>query len=96
MTPDTRREAQALEAFLARLYTDEAAREDFLAAPEDAARQAGLAAESVRALARIDRDGLRLAAASLAHKRGAHAGMAAAVPGLWATLRRWLRRATTA
>jgi hypothetical protein len=58
-----------LEAFLARIYVDAAAREDFLADPRAAATEAGLAAEEVDALMKIDRIGLRLTAESLRRKR---------------------------
>jgi hypothetical protein len=57
------------ETFLARLYTDEAVRERFLADPAYAAAQAGLDPEEYRALSNIDVTGLRLAAAGFAHKR---------------------------
>lgn len=77
--------ARALEAFLARLYTDDALRGSFLAAPAAVAREAGLDEEAVRALARIDREGLMLAACSFARKRATHSGKRRAA-GL---LRRW-------
>jgi hypothetical protein len=60
-----------LETFLARLYTDETWRNQFLANPEALARAAGLAESDVSALASIDRTGLQMAAASFAHKREA-------------------------
>jgi len=66
--------AAAMEAFLARLYTDGALRGRFLAAPADVARGAGLDEDAVRALALIDRQGLQLAADSYALKRTAHEG----------------------
>jgi len=66
--------AAALEVFLARLYTDEPLRAAFLAEPAGVARRAGLDEDAVQALARIDRDGLRLAADSYAAKRAAHSG----------------------
>jgi hypothetical protein len=66
--------AAAMEVFLARLYTDDALRRAFLAAPADVARGAGLEEDAVQALVLIDRDGLRLAAASYAGKRSVHAG----------------------
>ena len=65
--------AAAMEAFLARLYTDDALRGAFLATPAAVARRAGLDEETVHALVLIDRDGLRLAADSYASKRAAHA-----------------------
>jgi hypothetical protein len=61
----------AFEAFLARLYTDDAFRAAFLADPRRAA--AALGPEEIAALERIDRLGLELAAASFAHKRAANA-----------------------
>jgi len=60
------------ESFLARLYVDSTMRKAFLAHPEQVAREAGLDAASCAALARIDRQGLELAAKSYAQKR-AHA-----------------------
>ena len=65
----TTRAARRLEAYLARLYTDAAARDAFLADPRGEARRAGLAEDDVAALEAIDRTGLELAAASFAHKR---------------------------
>jgi hypothetical protein len=62
-----------LEAFLARLYTDDALRRDFCARPAEVARAAGLDAATVDQLQAIDRDGLHLAADSYARKRAAHA-----------------------
>ena len=59
----------AFEAFLARLYTDAAARARFLAEPEAEACRAGLSPDQCRALAAIDRTGLEMAARSLARKR---------------------------
>ena len=59
----------AFEAFLARIYSDAAARERFLADRRGAAELAGLAPEEVEALERIDADSLRLAAESFAAKR---------------------------
>lgn len=83
--------APALEAFLARLYTDAVLRSAFLAAPENVAREAGLGEEAVRSLACIDRDGLVLAAESYAHKRAAHGGKDRAA-GVLALVRRLLWR----
>ena len=82
----------ALEMFLARLYTDDGLRREFLARPEQAARQAGLDEEAVRSLASMDRAGLGLAAASYAAKRAGH-GNRRRPPGLlrWMLIRvrRW-------
>lgn len=58
-----------LEAFLARLYTDRRLREDFLARPLEVARAAGVDPASAGELARIDRDGLVMAARSFQSKR---------------------------
>jgi hypothetical protein len=57
------------EAFLATLYVDADTRQRFLADPHATAREAGLDAGEVDALARIDRVGLELAAGSFAAKR---------------------------
>ena len=62
----------AIEAYLAKLYTDAAAREVFLADPASAARNAGLSAEDAESLHTIDKAGLRMAVASYAHKRAQH------------------------
>jgi hypothetical protein len=59
----------AFEAFLARLYTEPAARKRFLIDPGSEAARAGLSNAEIAALEKIDRVGLELAAASLAHKR---------------------------
>ncbi len=56
------------EAFLARLYADEAFRERFLAAPEAVAEAFGLAPDERAALAAIDLTGLELAARVFARK----------------------------
>ncbi len=61
--------AQKLEAFLARLYVDAAARARFHADPAGEGRRAGLSEEDARALQNIDRAGLELAAESFARKR---------------------------
>lgn len=61
--------APALEAFLARLYTDESALAKFLEAPTEAARAAGLDDAEVLALADADQIGLVMAAASYRAKR---------------------------
>ena len=58
-----------LERFLARLYVDPAARTRFLAAPYEEASRAGLTEEQCRALEKIDRIGLEMAARSFAKKR---------------------------
>ena len=59
----------AFEAFLARLYTDAAARERFLADPRGESARAGLGLREQEALAGVDRVGLELASASFAAKR---------------------------
>ena len=60
------------EAFLANLYVDERARARFLADPRGEAIKAGLTAQEVEAVARIDRVGLDLFAKSLERKRRRH------------------------
>ncbi len=62
----------ALETFLARLYTDAAARARFMADPQGEAAQAGLSAAECAAMARCDRIGLEMAAESFGHKRDQH------------------------
>ncbi len=62
----------ALEAYLAKLYTDTAERKIFLVDPVNAARNAGLSAAEAESLRTIDKAGLRMAAASYAHKRARH------------------------
>lgn len=61
----------AFEAFLARLYTDAAARARFLVDPVREARRFGLDDSSCAALEHIDREGLELASFSFARKRAA-------------------------
>lgn len=58
-----------IEAFLARIYVDKEAREEFLADPRGAARRAGLGESEIDALEKIDRSGLELVARSLERKR---------------------------
>jgi hypothetical protein len=58
-----------IEAFLARIYVDAAARERFLVDPRGEARLAGLTDEEASALEKIDRVGLELTAESLQIKR---------------------------
>ena len=62
-------EGVALEAFLARLYTDAEARVTFLADPRGEALRAGLSPGEAESLCRIDQAGLELAAESFARKR---------------------------
>jgi hypothetical protein len=59
----------ALEHFLAKIYVDPAARARFLADPRAEAARAGLPEQQCRALEKIDRVGLEMAARSFAHKR---------------------------
>lgn len=61
--------AARLEAFLAKIYVDESARERFLADPRGEATKAGLHNEEVEALEKIDRVGLILTVRSLQKKR---------------------------
>ena len=58
-----------LEAVLARLFTDQAFLQRFLAQPAETAAATGLAETDVKALASIDREGLQMAAESYAAKR---------------------------
>jgi len=58
-----------LESFLARIYVDETTRAKFLADPRSEALKAGLTAEQVEDIVKIDRDGLELLAASLKSKK---------------------------
>jgi hypothetical protein len=62
----------ALETYLARLYTDTALRERFLADPRLEAQRAGLSTGEIAALADIDMAGLSMAARSYARKREQH------------------------
>jgi hypothetical protein len=62
----------AIETFLARLYTDGAARRRFTADPQGEAMRAGLSATECRALGECDRVGLEMAAESFGHKRAQH------------------------
>ena len=59
-----------LETFLARIYVDREARSKFLADPRGEATKAGLTAQQVEDVIKIDRDGLELLADSL--KRNKH------------------------
>jgi len=61
----------SLEAYLARLYLDAAARRAFAADPRGAAARAGLDETDVAALEQIDHAGLELTARSLQAKREA-------------------------
>jgi len=60
---------QALETFLARLYTEEAFRRAFIADPHGAARRAGLDDAQALQMASMDPDSVELAAQSYARKR---------------------------
>jgi hypothetical protein len=77
----------ALETFLARLYTDPSLRAEFLADPVAVALAAGLDRQTAFALEQIDRDGLELAAESFARKRATR--QASRPQHVWL---RWLRR----
>ena len=63
----------ALEAFLARLYTEEALLAAFLADPAPVLAQSSLSETEFAALRDIDRTGLILAARSFRAKRAQHA-----------------------
>lgn len=62
--------ASRFEAFLAKLYVDENARVKFLADPQGESIKAGLTAQEIEAIEKIDRLGLDLYARSVKHKRG--------------------------
>ena len=64
--------ASRLETFLARIYVDDAAREQFLADPRGEAMRAGLCSDEIEHLVNIDRDGLEMFAHSLQHKKLQH------------------------
>ena len=59
----------ALEAFLARLYTEPALLQAFVADPQRTALGAGLTPDDAVRLQRTDTTGLQMAAASFARKR---------------------------
>jgi len=90
--------AAAVEAFLARIYSDATERARFLADPRGAALSAGLDAQEAEALAAIDRGGLALTAKSLASKRSARGRSPHAPDSSWSARRRrvfqWLKRLT--
>ena len=81
--------AIALEAYLSKLYTDVDAREAFLADPERAARNEGISNADAVALRDIDKTGLRMAAASYAHKRKQHGR---AKKSFYELLRDWMAK----
>jgi hypothetical protein len=62
-----------IEAFLARIYLDAAARAAFLADPVGEALRAGLPEPVARSFSAPDRAGIELAAASFAGKRSGRA-----------------------
>lgn len=57
------------ETFLARIYVDQEARAKFLADPRGEATKAGLTAQQVEDMVKIDREGLELFAHSLERKK---------------------------
>lgn len=59
----------AFETFLARLYTDEVFKTEFLNSPRSIAKNAGLSNAEVEAIILIDRIGLELASQSYSIKR---------------------------
>lgn len=61
--------ASRFETFLAKIYTDERARAQFLANPRGEALKAGLTTQEAESVARIDRVGLDLLTKSLERKR---------------------------
>lgn len=60
------------EEFLARIYVDEDARAKFLADPRGEASRAGLTAQQIDDVIKIDREGLEMFAASLKRKKQSH------------------------
>lgn len=60
------------ESFLARIYVDEEARVKFLADPRGEAMKAGLTAQQIEEVVKIDREGLEMFAASLKRKKQNH------------------------
>ena len=66
--------APALEALLARLYTDAGLRREFVDDPAGVAHREGLDERQAQRLCAIDRVGLAMAAESFSRKRAAHAG----------------------
>lgn len=80
----------ALEACLAKLYTDDAVRQAFLDEPHAQALLHGLTPQEAEAMAAIDRIGLQMAAASFRAKRAAHGGKVRPAPPWWRRLlQRW-------
>ena len=62
------------ESFLAKLYADDGFRAAFVTAPLEVARRAGLGEDDALAFARMDLEGLALAAGSYARKRAGRGG----------------------
>jgi hypothetical protein len=81
----------SFEAFVARLYVDRTARQQFLADPHREAAAAGLSEDEIAAVVRIDRVGLELAAASFAQKRR-HRDRSPAIVRMWRAVTRSGRR----
>lgn len=61
--------AREVEIFLARLYTDEKLRDEFLVHPQSVVATLPLTHDEKTNLSQMDFSGLRLAATSFAHKR---------------------------
>jgi len=86
--------ARTLEAFLAALLVDPAARARFRAAPTVEAQRAGLTQEECRAVCQLDLGDLELAARSVASKRAARRlAPAPPRPAWWQRLRARFRPA---
>ena len=80
----------SLEAYLAKLYTDDALRQAFLDAPQAQSVLHGLSPQEAETMAAIDRIGLQMAAASFQHKRAAHGAHAKQQQSWWRRLvERW-------
>lgn len=78
----------ALEAYLARLYTDDAVRDAFLRAPRAQALLHGLSPQEAEAMAAMDHVGLQMAAACYRAKRAGRAGHGSGAK----PAQRWWRR----
>lgn len=83
----------ALEAFLARLYTDQDSLDRFLADPAAEAGRSGLSDTEARSLAQVDRIGMRMAATSFAYKRSHQRLRRAGLQALFARVKAAFRRA---
>ncbi len=83
----------ALEAFFARVLTDDELLREFLRDPVETGRRAGLPGEVAEGLASADLEGVEMQARSLGYKRAAKAKAKGAQGG---ALARWWARARRA